>query len=184
MIDLGVFFAVLMVGFAFVWRRGDLDWVRAVRQPATPQETAALWPDCGGRVDHERTDIYGRVHVPQPWLLAHDFDALDPWIEVRRTACPNCAAILRDESDLAFNMLHCITGVDYFEPDAKKAAKVDWQPHVELIYHLSSLVHRHRLVLKVRLPRWQDDGRASCPRSPASATFGARPSGTSARCST
>jgi NADH-quinone oxidoreductase subunit A len=28
--DILVFFAVLMVGFAYVWRRGDLDWVRAV----------------------------------------------------------------------------------------------------------------------------------------------------------
>ena len=35
MADIGVFFAVLMVGFAYVWYRGDLDWVRAVsRQPA------------------------------------------------------------------------------------------------------------------------------------------------------
>ena len=31
MVDIAVFFAVLMVGFAYVWRRGDLDWVRAVR---------------------------------------------------------------------------------------------------------------------------------------------------------
>jgi NADH-quinone oxidoreductase subunit A len=29
--DIAVFFGVLMVGFAYVWRRGDLDWVRAVR---------------------------------------------------------------------------------------------------------------------------------------------------------
>jgi NADH-quinone oxidoreductase subunit A len=28
--DIGVFFAVLLVGFAYVWRRGDLDWVRAM----------------------------------------------------------------------------------------------------------------------------------------------------------
>jgi NADH-quinone oxidoreductase subunit A len=28
--DIGVFFAVLLVGFAYVWRRGDLDWVRSV----------------------------------------------------------------------------------------------------------------------------------------------------------
>jgi NADH-quinone oxidoreductase subunit C len=28
---------------------------------------------------------------------------------------------------------------------------------LELIYHLWSLAHRHRLVLKVRLPRWRDD---------------------------
>ncbi len=31
MIDLGVFFAVLMVGFAYLWKRGDLDWVRAIK---------------------------------------------------------------------------------------------------------------------------------------------------------
>ena len=29
-IDIAVFFAVLLVGFAYVWKRGDLDWVRAV----------------------------------------------------------------------------------------------------------------------------------------------------------
>lgn len=29
MADILVFFAVLMVGFAYVWRRGDLNWVRA-----------------------------------------------------------------------------------------------------------------------------------------------------------
>jgi NADH-quinone oxidoreductase subunit A len=29
-LDIGVFFAVLLVGFAYVWNRGDLDWVRAV----------------------------------------------------------------------------------------------------------------------------------------------------------
>ncbi|PQO35411.1 NADH-quinone oxidoreductase subunit A [Blastopirellula marina] len=28
--DIGVFFAVLLMGFAYVWKRGDLDWVRAV----------------------------------------------------------------------------------------------------------------------------------------------------------
>jgi len=27
--DIVVFFAVLLVGFAYVWKRGDLDWVRA-----------------------------------------------------------------------------------------------------------------------------------------------------------
>lgn len=28
--DIAVFFGVLLVGFAYVWRRGDLNWVRAV----------------------------------------------------------------------------------------------------------------------------------------------------------
>ena len=30
--DIGVFFGVLLVGFAYVWKRGDLDWVRALTQ--------------------------------------------------------------------------------------------------------------------------------------------------------
>ena len=33
--DIGVFFAVLLVGFAYVWKRGDLDWVRAMTRQNT-----------------------------------------------------------------------------------------------------------------------------------------------------
>jgi NADH-quinone oxidoreductase subunit A len=34
--DIAAFFAVLLVGFAYVWRRGDLDWVRHIsREHAT-----------------------------------------------------------------------------------------------------------------------------------------------------
>jgi len=29
-VDMALFYAVLLVGFAYVWNRGDLDWVRAV----------------------------------------------------------------------------------------------------------------------------------------------------------
>lgn len=39
-VDIAVFFAVLLVGFAYVWKRGDLDWVRAYQKPA-PVEDAA-----------------------------------------------------------------------------------------------------------------------------------------------
>jgi NADH-quinone oxidoreductase subunit A len=39
-LDIGLFFAVLMVGFAYVWKRGDLDWVRAVSRDR-PKRTAA-----------------------------------------------------------------------------------------------------------------------------------------------
>lgn len=30
-LDILVFFGVLLVGFAYVWKRGDLDWVRAIK---------------------------------------------------------------------------------------------------------------------------------------------------------
>lgn len=32
--DVMFFFAILLLGFAYVWKRGDLDWVRAVTQQA------------------------------------------------------------------------------------------------------------------------------------------------------
>lgn len=36
-LDILAFFAVLMVGFAYVWSRGDLDWVRAVSDERSSQ---------------------------------------------------------------------------------------------------------------------------------------------------
>jgi NADH-quinone oxidoreductase subunit A len=44
-IDIGVFFAVLLVGFAYVWKRGDLDWVRAVTRQHTGQVERAASAD-------------------------------------------------------------------------------------------------------------------------------------------
>jgi NADH-quinone oxidoreductase subunit A len=44
-VDLLVFFGVLLVGFAYLWRRGDLDWVRstaAERAASVPAETASI----------------------------------------------------------------------------------------------------------------------------------------------
>lgn len=37
-IDVGVFFAVLLVGFAYVWSRGDLEWVRATASDSPASE--------------------------------------------------------------------------------------------------------------------------------------------------
>ncbi len=38
-VDILVFFGVLLVGFAYVWKRGDLNWVRAVAQQHRPVQT-------------------------------------------------------------------------------------------------------------------------------------------------
>ncbi len=112
--------------------------------------------------------IYDLLVQPfKPWLTGHDFEAIDPWIEVGVEGLPEIARFLRDQDELAFDMLHCVTAVDYFEPNEKKAAKVQWQPHVELIYHLSSTKRRHRLVLKVKLSRWKDDRPGELPEVPS-----------------
>ena len=39
--DIGVFFGVLLVGFAYVWKRGDLDWVRATSAESRAPEPRA-----------------------------------------------------------------------------------------------------------------------------------------------
>lgn len=109
-------------------------------------------------------EIHARLEKAFPTkVVSHDFEAIDPWIEVRPESVLEVCRFLRDESDLAMNMLHVVSGVDYLEPDAKKAAAVDWQPHVEVLYHVSSLSHRHRLALRLRLPRWKDDKPGELP---------------------
>jgi NADH-quinone oxidoreductase subunit A len=37
--DILVFFGVLLVGFAYLWRRGDLDWVRSIEGQTETSET-------------------------------------------------------------------------------------------------------------------------------------------------
>lgn len=44
-VDIAAFFAVLLIGFAYVWRRGDLDWVRAVGQAKAAAEPRPVSDD-------------------------------------------------------------------------------------------------------------------------------------------
>ncbi len=41
--------------------------------------------------------------------------------------------------------------------------KIEGEPRIEVLYHVSSMVHRHRLVLKVILPRWKDGVEGQLP---------------------
>ena len=46
MVDIVVFFGVLLVGFAYLWKRGDIDWVRTVAAEiaAEPPPPAPVLP--------------------------------------------------------------------------------------------------------------------------------------------
>jgi NADH-quinone oxidoreductase subunit A len=51
--DILVFFGVLLVGFAYLWKRGDLDWVRstaAEKAAAAEQESSAPTAEAGALV--------------------------------------------------------------------------------------------------------------------------------------
>ncbi len=99
-------------------------------------------------------------------VVGANLDAIDPWIEVTAEALPVVCEHLRDDANLQFQMLNCITAVDYCEPDEKKAKKVDWEPHIEMVYHLSSMTNKHTLVVKVQLPRWKDSNEGELPEVP------------------
>lgn len=100
-------------------------------------------------------------------ITGSNLQAIDPWIEVSPEGLVEVARFLRDDPGFQFNMLNCITAVDYFEPDPKKAAKTEWKPHLEVVYHLSSITKKHTLVLKVMLPRWKNDQPGTLPEVPS-----------------
>jgi NADH-quinone oxidoreductase subunit C len=95
-----------------------------------------------------------------------NLEALDPWIEVSPEEIAAVCRFLKEDADLQFNLLNCITGLDFFEPDPKKAKKKDWEPHLEVVYHLSSTTKKHAVVVKVQLPRWADEQQRSLPELP------------------
>ena len=94
-------------------------------------------------------------------------DAIDPWIEVSPAGLVEIGRFLKADPPWQFNMLNCISGIDYLHTDPKKAAKAGWEPHLLVVYHLSSLTHKHSLVLKVKLPRWKDGHVGQIPELPS-----------------
>lgn len=93
--------------------------------------------------------------------------ALDPFVVVDPAKLVEVCTFLRDEPRLKFEMLNDLSGVDYLEPDAKKVAKAGFDPHVEVVYHLSSFTFPgSRFTLKVVLPRWKGDTHGELPEVP------------------
>jgi NADH-quinone oxidoreductase subunit C len=64
----------------------------------------------------------------------------DPFILVNKESLHEVCLLLRDRQDTAFDMLHCVSGVD-------------WPEYFESVYHLFSFTHRHKATIKVRVPK-------------------------------
>ena len=71
---------------------------------------------------------------------------------------------LRTDEQLKMDMLNCITAIDYLLTDPKKAKKADFDPHIEVVYHMSSISLKHSLVMKTKVERWRDGVEGQCPR--------------------
>lgn len=92
-------------------------------------------------------------------------ESRDPWIEVAPAAIVDVGRFLRDDAELQFDTLSNLCGVDWLETDRKKKPLAD--PRIEVVYHLFSLPLRHRLVVKVKLPRWKDGVEGQLPEIPS-----------------
>jgi NADH-quinone oxidoreductase subunit C len=102
----------------------------------------------------------GRIKYKKP-------EVLDPFVVIDPGDLVEVCRFLRDDPRLQFEMLNCITGVDYLETEAAKAAKAGFEPHFEVVYHLSSFTKRHRFVVKLILPRWKDGKEGQLPEVPS-----------------
>jgi NADH-quinone oxidoreductase subunit C len=93
--------------------------------------------------------------------------AKDPWIEVAPAAIAQVAEFLKDDQRLRFDYLMDLSAVDFHEPDPKLAPKFPYDSCVAVVYHLFSFPHRHRLTVKVKLPRWKNDSPGELPEVPS-----------------
>jgi NADH-quinone oxidoreductase subunit C len=95
-------------------------------------------------------------------------DAADPFVTVDPARLVEVCTFLRDDPRLRFELLNDLSAVDYLEPDPKKAAKAGFEPHLEVVYHLSSFTFPgRRFTLKVVLPRWKGDVAGELPEVPS-----------------
>ena len=77
-------------------------------------------------------------------IAEHSSDAVvefnESCVVVRPDLLLKVAQFLNTTPGLDFNYLNCITGVDYLDC-------------IEVVYHISSMVHNHSLILRVRCDR-------------------------------
>ena len=64
---------------------------------------------------------------------------IDPFVKIQPEKIKDVALFVRDNEQLKFDYLMCLSGVDY-------------KGKLGVTYHLYSMVHRHKFVLKVEVP--------------------------------
>jgi NADH-quinone oxidoreductase subunit C len=102
-----------------------------------------------------------------PRIKAKNLQVADPFVVVEPADLVEFCRYLRSDPQLQFDLLNCISGVDYLELDPKKAPKAGFEPHTEVVYHVSSFRLKHRLVFKLVLPRWKNNKPGQLPEVPS-----------------
>jgi NADH-quinone oxidoreductase subunit C len=101
-------------------------------------------------------------------ITGKKLDSLDPFVTLHPAKVVEVSTFLRDDPRLKFEILNDISGVDYLETDPKKVAKAGFEPHIEVVYHLSSFSFPgRRFAFKLILPRWKDNKPGELPEVPS-----------------
>ena len=79
-------------------------------------------------------------------IIKAEMGVLDPYVYVKAEEVAEVCRCLKEYYSLAFDSLMCLSGVDY------KGLKGE-EERLEVVYHLFSMQHRHKFVLKIQLPR-------------------------------
>jgi len=103
-----------------------------------------------------------------PVVTGKNLTALDPFVTVDPARLVDVCLFLRDDPRLRFELLNDITGVDFLETDPKKLAKAGFEPHLEILYHMSSFSFPgRRFTVKLVLPRWKGNKPGELPEVPS-----------------
>ena len=76
-------------------------------------------------------------------ILSFEEIVAEAFIVVAPESIADVAQYLAEDEALAFDFLMCLSGVDLSVKDTT----------LEIVYHLSSMTHRHKVVLKVIVPK-------------------------------
>ena len=69
-------------------------------------------------------------------ILETKLEVMQPWLSIAPNRMKDIALFLRDDPSMQFDYMMCLSGVDYNDG------------RLGIVYHLFSMVHRHKIVLK------------------------------------
>jgi len=69
-------------------------------------------------------------------VLDAKLEVMQPWISIAPDRMKDVALLLRDDPSMQFDYMMCLSGVDYNDG------------RLGIVYHLFSMVHKHKIVLK------------------------------------
>lgn len=106
-------------------------------EPEAPKEPSRRQPDLD-RVVAAMTEALGAGAIAEAYL--NELNADMPTLVLDKGSWPQAAPLLRDHEALRFNYLRNVSGVDY-------------ETHLEVVYHLLSLGSKADVAIKIRTDR-------------------------------